>query len=113
LIHVVAERLWLDAPNYAKIPGATANSPTKWWHDAVVYGGYFTMIIVIVVPVFGWMSWLSLEANFIRVIIAIVLATWVRGLIYDAQHPQVEPPRTDGRRPDLMHPVDWRPMWKK
>jgi hypothetical protein len=111
LVYVVSRRL-LDAPNYTEALGATANSPTKLYHDIVACGGYFTVIVVIVVPVLGCMSLTSLGANVLRLALVVFLALYICGAVYDATHPQVEPPSVDGRRPDIMHPADWRPIWK-
>jgi hypothetical protein len=110
---VVSRRLWWDAPNYAKIPGATASSPTKWYHDIMVQGVHLTIIVVITVPVLFCMAWTSAVANVDRLVLVMWLAFYVRFVVYDARHEQVEPPSVDGRRPDLMHPSDWRPIWRR
>jgi hypothetical protein len=47
-----------DAPNYRDLPGATANSPTKWVFDVQQYIFDTFFVITLVVPVFIAGSWL-------------------------------------------------------
>ena len=107
ILHVVLERLWFDAPYYRDFPGATPDSPTKWWHDIMAYVVYFTMIIVVAVPVFLNIPWTS-DHIILRIAIIAPLICFSVCLVYDAIHPPVYPPSTEGRRPDLMHPDNWK-----
>lgn len=49
-------RLKGDAPNYADIDGATAYSPTKWYHDFGLYFIYGTILVKPLIPVLFWAS---------------------------------------------------------
>lgn len=88
-------RLVIDAPGYDKVPGASKNCPTKWFHDIAGYFVYGTIVVTVVVPTifntpFSW-------ANVIEII---SLAIWGLGLVADTVNSRQ-------MNPAKMHPSYW------
>lgn len=69
-------RLKGDAPNYADIDGATAYSPTKWYHDFGLYFIYGTILVKPLIPVLFWASGtgtLALKVALVLLVVAYVI----------------------------------------
>ena len=100
---IVFMRVIGDAPAYRGSEGATANSPTKWYHDIVLYGIFGTLIVVPGIPVLIATPWAN---NPNKYYMLLGLFVWAFGLAYDGLHPE-------HMNRALMHPSNWRNRtWK-
>lgn len=95
IVAIVFQRLVGDAPNYKVSEGATANSPTKWYHDIVLYGILGSTMAVVAIPVL-----VSTANTWLKFAMVALLFVWLIGLIYDSIRPE-------HMRRRVMHPSNW------
>lgn len=97
IIAIMFQRLVGDAPAYAKVEGATANSPTKWYHDLMLYGVLGISMAVIALPVLVMAPWNTWQ----KYAMLATFAVWASCLVYDGIHPE-------RMVRQWMHPASWR-----
>lgn len=78
------------------------NSPTKRYHDVVMFGMFSGLAFAFVVPMYaqGW----SGDGIFIRMAGILGTALWASGVAWDALHHEVPNAR--------QHPSQWKPLWR-
>ena len=94
----LAARCWFDAPRYEGI--GDAYSPTKYYHDVVLYIGYGGGLFIVCLPALMSPAWSNITTLMVG-----SLAVWVCGLVYDGLHLTAE----DSSK---MHPCGTKPLWK-
>lgn len=91
----------MDRPNYDE---AAMNSPTKLYHDFVIYMGFgyvfFTTAVAASCSI-GWDSTLILPYG--------LLAGWLAGLVSDGKQPKEQLKIMAAN----SHPTVWRPCWSR
>lgn len=76
------------------------HSPSKRYHDYVMYGFFPLMFFIFIIPTYA-RSW-----ELLHYVGAFGVAVWLWGLLwYDTTHMQVPNPH--------QHPSVWKPLWKK
>jgi len=94
-------RLFLyTTANYSK---AAWNSPSKRYHDFVMYLLFGAAAIYVCIPVYFASQWQS--SVLVKLLGLFGLAVWVVGNIYDFTHSE-----TPNRR---QHPHEYQPIWRK
>lgn len=86
-------------------PIRALQSPTKMYHDYILYVGYTAALVSVAVPGVLTSSWDGVVLA--KVVALVAFAIWVIGLMIDGLDqgmPQKRP---------LMHPSDWQPIWRK
>ncbi|MBI3494894.1 hypothetical protein HY004_02855 [Candidatus Saccharibacteria bacterium] len=86
-------------------PLRALRSPTKRYHDFLLYIGYLAVIITICVPaiLFGT-SW---SGNFeVKMVGVTGFAIWLAGMALDATDPKMP------EKSKKMHVTDYQPIWK-
>jgi hypothetical protein len=94
-------RRFLDAPNYTK---RQMNSPSKLYHDFVLYAGYGYLMFVVAVPSVFLTPW-SGNAS-LKVVALACFGGWIACLVYDQAHSPKEAAKT-------AHPNTWKAIWEK
>lgn len=92
-----------DGTNNYPLP--TLRSPTKVYHDYVLYIGYVAALVSVAVPGILMSSWS--DAMPLKVIGLIAFVVWLSGLVADGLDPDMP------RKRKLMHVSDWRPIWRE
>lgn len=97
---VIGRRVLYNADDYTI---SQWRSPSKRYHDIVMFGVFPALAAMFVVPMY-FQSWLGMGIAF-RLIGIGGVACWAGGVVWDALHHEV--PNAN------QHPHDWRPLWAR
>lgn len=80
------------------------NSPTKVYHDYVMYWLFASVLAYVCVPAYLLTPWAS-ENVLSKQLGVFGFAVWLLGMVYDITHDEVPNAR--------QHPKEWQPIWRK
>lgn len=107
LVLLVAVGIFLAARTYLYTPKhysrSAWNSPSKRYHDFVMFLLFGSVALYVCLPVYLTISWQSYWS--VHLLGLFGLALWVTGNVYDFTHNETPSAR--------QHPAAWTPIWRR